>query len=48
MVNIGIIGTGVSIRTYFNTFKRLEGVKNNIPFFIRSKPAVEYIRNNIK
>lgn len=22
--------------------------KNDIPFFMRSKPAVEYIRNNIK
>lgn len=27
MVNIGIIGTGVGIRTYLNTFKKLENAK---------------------
>lgn len=26
MANIGIIGTGVGIRTYLNTFKKLENV----------------------
>lgn len=26
MVNIGIIGTGVGIRTYLNTFKKLDDV----------------------
>lgn len=49
MVNIGIIGTGVGIRTYLNTFKKLENA-NVIAISGSSKERAEKFakENNIK
>lgn len=49
MVNIGIIGTGVGIRTYFNTFKNLENA-NVVAISGSSKEKAEKFaeENNIK
>lgn len=49
MVNIGIIGTGVGIRTYLNTFKKLENA-NVIAISGSNKGRAEEFakENNIK
>ena len=49
MVNIGIIGTGVGIRTYLNTFNKLENA-NVIAISGSNKERAEKFakENNIK